>query len=1455
MIKRAKPDRNRSTSRDRSCRRRNTVSLGRDFSRKSPRNRDHLKDPARRRSATEFPLVAEKGAKNGTNDEAIQTDPPDESVIYGTGRVIDLDSNKKSLSTTWSDTLPPKIIDAKEATSANGEKVQIDSSKLCKSTATGTSERGTNFNAPSSLNSHSSSSLRPSPTPVRSLLDQLSTSRSIFMNNSSHGPGKQQVVFPSSSPSSPPTSRHTHPRCLRQESSSPSDDEHILTDDHRNNTPVMVKMRQQATTRLSNDRSRSKLCHEDGRSSSGNWSASSSQSNPDSDTGLGSNANCAGGAPSSCFRKKTNHNNNCNRSKNSHNNNNCINITAGLPASVLNEVNCLTDSGYQFSRSPSDHSVDDKESFISDSLIAHPTDSEQNTNGYTSDTSALSGLSLVKSPCEEAKESISGCSRSSSSDHVLRRCSKDPRSSKKSQVQYANRDSESWLQYFEGDGSSDATVTPTVESNQNLSDTDTIKGTNSTTTNLSRRSSVNDRSTVTGGEEGNSQCGLDETLGEEAESVHSMDTDGYYTSMHTDSGLMRGGKPVQLLMTPYSSFRSKNSKRCSIASTGTIGDISLNSVLSNSDMESSVNEISPALHPPPPQPQSHSHNLNNECTQRMNRLSFRRGGCGGRKEPPLPPPRTTPSRRDSSSSSSHSPGHGVAGSHSRLHVKTQLDLRDSHSPSPHATASASESETSECQMRRRQKTTIDSSKYPSLCVVTTSEGSDLNSSDDEGGFDERDEHHFIDEGEWDLTTNRGRVERTHKGFKIKDIFSMKPLDALSKTISKSRESIEDKIRRSFGGHGSSSPSFSNASPKKIPPPTKCKPKVKFHQTLLVPPQTSSPSSSSPSSSTSLNQFFKRTSERVKPEGAFIDNNGPINDQDPFSRLFPLRPTICASNDVRSPLPPPLKVDHSSLLRRPASLNLSSSEDHGPGRTAFTFLSSLKEEENTSCQRENGQRKLSAMKKEKTPETIVESEEEESDYSQRDYLQEILSLSSSPKKISTVDPVYLKTCYGMSQSAPVTPQIATLAERKAELFKNIEPVGSPVSKVNTSSSFCPNVASSPISSSPASGPALSPLSPSSTGRKCLLTTEELLHLIYSTKKAANVKTDVECSLAAGGRLMPRSVTPNPGHGLMCDGLPGQRRSSWAGGPPLSKATTEYLSLSPRRSSIAAAAESPSSDAFQPSKPTTMNDFIRLISAKSSQISNAASPSVPRKSAAELLQVNSPSSLATSSTASVSSMAASPSLECATSNCNSNQLPASPVSPNNLSINSNSSSSPSQTSCSPPHAAKTRVINGRIYRAPYRLETMYPTIEELTEEHSLNKSSEKLDNQPSPSQGEDSNKNSLILLPSSHISDEHLSNSCINKNSLPSNTSSSSHNNENNNNSNINNNNSLCHEKDGHTLHTESEVNIVSDIKNIKAPLADEESLDSLENQVEFVDSHHQTQGITVNQERNGTSTWV
>ncbi|XP_064489044.1 actin remodeling regulator NHS-like isoform X2 [Ornithodoros turicata] len=141
-------------------------------------------------------------------------------------------------------------------------------------------------------------------------------------------------------------------------------------------------------------------------------------------------------------------------------------------------------------------------------------------------------------------------------------------------------------------------------------------------------------------------------------SVYSVDTDGYYTSMHTDSGLKYGKAGAENEVT----FRASGN-RGSQTSIDTIGNLSLNSFLSqNADATNDTGSI---------------------CSTSTLKT----------KVPPVPPPRVSSTRK----------------------LSPVLSQKESSPPPCAGDISESEGEVGE---RLRNKTSISSFRYPSICAVS-----------------------------------------------------------------------------------------------------------------------------------------------------------------------------------------------------------------------------------------------------------------------------------------------------------------------------------------------------------------------------------------------------------------------------------------------------------------------------------------------------------------------------------------------------------------------------------------------------------------------------------------------------------------------------------------------------------------------------------------------------------------
>uniref|UniRef100_A0A131YV21 Mucin 17 n=1 Tax=Rhipicephalus appendiculatus TaxID=34631 RepID=A0A131YV21_RHIAP len=144
-------------------------------------------------------------------------------------------------------------------------------------------------------------------------------------------------------------------------------------------------------------------------------------------------------------------------------------------------------------------------------------------------------------------------------------------------------------------------------------------------------------------------------------SVYSVDTDGYYTSMHTDSGLKHG---LAKFPGEQNGDLAASGDRGSQTSIDTIGNLSLNSFLSQNATDTATDNCSIA----------------STLTQRS-------------KAPPLPPPRLSS-------------------------VRTLSPIPSQKESSP--PVSAGDISESDCEVgeRLRRKTSIGSFRYPSICAVS-----------------------------------------------------------------------------------------------------------------------------------------------------------------------------------------------------------------------------------------------------------------------------------------------------------------------------------------------------------------------------------------------------------------------------------------------------------------------------------------------------------------------------------------------------------------------------------------------------------------------------------------------------------------------------------------------------------------------------------------------------------------
>ena len=363
------------------------------------------------------------------------------------------------------------------------------------------------------------------------------------------------------------------------------------------------------------------------------------------------------------------------------------------------------DSDHQILKAGLPHSLSNsslgKDSVISDTNTTQTTQTE---------SEGRASAPLNSHSSEKANKGLETGDKSNANKVVIRAQNTETAT----KVQYANRDSESWLQYYD---SSD-TVTPTPTESECGTQT-TRPQTTTSCSGSSRRSSFN--------------AGKHGVGDDEVESVYSVDNDGYYTSMHTDSGLFR--LPVKLMITPNSSFRVKG-KRDSIASVCTVGDISINSILSKTETESSTTTLT-------------------------NNSSF--GSSGRPKMPPPPPPPRVSSMLRSIRHSiiSNKTNDSISENGTTTASNTSTSSR-SHSPSPATiTSESDQSEFATQHQIFKAKTVIDSSRYPSLCAITSTENSDdcrSNSSDS---------------GSNRMTPTRKMLKSrsgSYIGFRIKDIF-------------------------------------------------------------------------------------------------------------------------------------------------------------------------------------------------------------------------------------------------------------------------------------------------------------------------------------------------------------------------------------------------------------------------------------------------------------------------------------------------------------------------------------------------------------------------------------------------------------------------------------------------------------------------------------------------------------
>ena len=102
-------------------------------------------------------------------------------------------------------------------------------------------------------------------------------------------------------------------------------------------------------------------------------------------------------------------------------------------------------------------------------------------------------------------------------------------------AKFANRDSESWLQFFESNESTD-TITNEMNDEKN---SDARKAAQPNDAELKLKNCRFKNRPVTKNRSDSISSSNLEEHEDELLSIHSLDTDGYYTSMHTDSGLFR----------------------------------------------------------------------------------------------------------------------------------------------------------------------------------------------------------------------------------------------------------------------------------------------------------------------------------------------------------------------------------------------------------------------------------------------------------------------------------------------------------------------------------------------------------------------------------------------------------------------------------------------------------------------------------------------------------------------------------------------------------------------------------------------------------------------------------------------------------------------------------------------------------------------------------------------------
>lgn len=203
-------------------------------------------------------------------------------------------------------------------------------------------------------------------------------------------------------------------------------------------------------------------------------------------------------------------------------------------------------------------------------------------------------------------------------------------------------------------------------------------------------------------------------------SEFSVDTDGYYTSMHTDSGLRplpsrgrREGSATSGKLSRLSDLRERdsNSSLCSLES---VGDKTLRA----------SGPLTTAL----------LKKDTGKASQTVERAWDHFGTA--KKIPPLPPPRTS-TLTAQGSVRGESPAYPVYGSRNQAMAASSSSSSSSTSSKfDDAAAVPSDSEASEANEKFIQKMSIDTGQIPSLCVVTPS-GSD--DEDEKKGQDQSDE--------------------------------------------------------------------------------------------------------------------------------------------------------------------------------------------------------------------------------------------------------------------------------------------------------------------------------------------------------------------------------------------------------------------------------------------------------------------------------------------------------------------------------------------------------------------------------------------------------------------------------------------------------------------------------------------------------------------------------------------